>query len=259
MNRQRLLLLILLGVLALALAYAFWATPRQQRVPADGRPAATPRPGSAPPRQPEETNRLRLELLTREEKEFPGATRDIFRFFGAPPVEPPPPPPPVEPPPLPPEEPLAEEPVTPEVRQELAQFTFLGYLQKNGIKTVFLSSNGEIFVVKKGNVFGKEKRFQVTGITPEQLTIRQGDDPRPITIPLVEQAPLIPGQPGGRPPAVSIPRRPLPILRGAPAPMPEEEEVVPDEEFPPEEVVEEPEPEPEPEPMPEPVTEPQQQ
>jgi len=60
------------------------------------------------------------------------------------------------------------------------------------VKTVSLSSGEEIFLVKKGQSFGEGNEFQVTSLTPEMLVIHHGEDPRAITIPLVEQEPLVP-------------------------------------------------------------------
>lgn len=206
MNRQRLALAVLVGILILALAYAFWATPRQQRVAAPGgAPSARTRPAPTPRVEaPGDEGRVRLDLLARDEQEFPGFKRDIFRYppVARPPAPKPPPPAP-EPVPEPEPEPepvLEPEPVVPvEVQRELARFTFLGFLQKGGVKTIFLSSGGELFVVKQGDRFGKERAFHVIGLSAELLTIRQGDDPRSINIPLVEQAPLAPAAPA--PPA----------------------------------------------------------
>lgn len=194
MNRQRLTLAILVGILIVALAYAFWATPRQQRVAA---PSSTPRPVSAQGEAPAEAGHVRLELLKPEKRDFPGFRRDIFHYPAPPAPKPPPrpvsaplPPPAPKPPAIPEPAPEPEIPVA--VRRELARFTFLGYLEKEGVKTIFLSAAGEIFVVKKGDRFGQDGEFHVTGLSPELLTIRQGDDPRSINIPLVEQAPLAP-------------------------------------------------------------------
>lgn len=204
MNRRKLLLVVLLGALALALAYAFFATPRQQRVTeTGGKRQAKPR--SSTPAQkaaPAEDNRLRLELLTRQEAQFPGFKRDIFRTFSTMPSLPPPPPLPTLPLPTPPPPPVMEAPPIPvEVQQELAKFTFLGFLLKDGTKTIFLASGDEIFLVKRGDRFGNKKEFLVTDLSPERLTIvRQGEDNRPLIVPLVEQAPLVPAQ-GGAPAA----------------------------------------------------------
>jgi hypothetical protein len=185
MNRQKLLLIILAGLLVLALVYAFWASPRQTRVTEAGprRPAAPGPEAVAKVSAPEDGNRVHLELLARENDASPDFKRNIFRFWQPPPPLPPPPPPP-------PAIPGGATPVVEEVKAELARFTFLGFLLKDGVRTIFLSSNEEIFVVKEGDRFGKNRRFLVTELTPAVLTIRQNDDPRLITVPLVEQAPL---------------------------------------------------------------------
>ncbi|MEJ2699547.1 MAG: hypothetical protein P8Z70_07800 [Desulfuromonadales bacterium] len=187
MNRQKLLLVILLGVLALALVYAFWKTPRQRQVVA----TAVKKPGSksrssALKKEPTKVQtRLRIDLLNRENQPFPGAKKDIFGPLYV--VKPPPPPPP---PPVVRAPPVAPAPEI--VQKQLAHFNFLGFLQEEGEKTVFLSSGNDIFVVKKGSRFGKNKEFQVAELTPEKLVIRQDDDPQPITVPLVEKGPLAP-------------------------------------------------------------------
>lgn len=214
MNRQKLLLLILVGILALALGYAYRATPRQEKVSGEDRrrPAATRPEAAAKPAAPVEETRVRLELLTRANEDSPGFKRNIFRFRQpAPPPPPPVPSPP--PPPPPPAAPVEAAPAMEETQRELARFTFLGFLLKEGVKTIFLSANEEIFVVKKGDRFGKEKRFLVTDLTPELLTIRLNGDPRSIAVPLLEQTPLVPGVPG----AAAAPLRRPPVT-GAPMP-----------------------------------------
>lgn len=189
MNRQKQLLALLAGLFVLALAYAFWATPRQQRVERTDAPAQPRRPApEAQVSSPAEGTRVRLDLLSREEEGFAGSQRDIFNY---PPEAPPPrtaepatPPPPAQPP--------EAEDVSPEVEEELARFTFLGSVKQDNVETVFLSSGEEIFLVKRGEYFGEENAFQVTDLTPERLIIRHREDPRVITIPLTEQAPLSP-------------------------------------------------------------------
>jgi hypothetical protein len=229
MNRQKQVLALLVGVLILALGYAIWAMPRQ--TPASGaslRSPATPRPeaagkGSAPA----DELRVHLELMVRENEAPPGFKRNIFGFWqpaskplpASLPVSLPPPPPP-------PAGAGDQTPVLEEVRKELARFTFLGYLLKDGVKTIFLSASEEIFVVTKGDRFGHNKRFLVAELTPERLTIRQNDDPRPITIPLVEQAPL--AEAHVLPPGPEFPSRPGPTRpRRLPLAVPTSEDLRP--------------------------------
>ena len=195
MSRQKQLLAVLGVVFVLALGYAFWASPRPREVattveaPQPRRPVAE-RPADASARE----TLVRLDLLTRDGERFAGYKRDLFNY---PRVAPPPPPQIVKPPvtaPPPSIEFTEPAPVSPEVERELARFTFLGFLEKERMKTVFLSSEGETFLVKKGETFGEENEFQVTNLTPEMLVIRHSEDPRAITIPLVEQAPLAPSE-----------------------------------------------------------------
>jgi hypothetical protein len=212
MNRQKLLLTILVGIFVLALVYAFWAAPRQAKVAGTGprRPAAPSPQAVATKPSAEDETRVKLELLARENEASPDFKRNIFRFW-----QPAPKPLPLPPPPPPPPVPAGEILAPAEIQKELARFTFLGFLLRDGVKTIFLSSSEEIFVVKKGDRFGKNGRFLVTELTPEALTIRQNDDPRPITVPLVEQAPLVEApiiSPSQGPPSRSVPTRRRPFV-----------------------------------------------
>ncbi|BCR05765.1 hypothetical protein DESUT3_28340 [Desulfuromonas versatilis] len=188
MKRQRLVLATLVGILVLALVYAFWATPRQQRVaatgaaeqPRSGTPG-TPAPGSQAP------DGLRLDLLDREILAFGEPRRDIFNAWDVPPPPPPPPPPQAIRPPAP----APPRPVVPSVPvaapRQLARFDYLGYLEKEGVKTVFLSQQNELFVVREGTRFGGKSEFLVTGISSEALTIEQQGVTGVITVALKEE------------------------------------------------------------------------
>ena len=192
MKRNRLLLYILLGIFGLSLAYCYWAFPRQQRIaPQQGRSAAGRKgAGKVLVHQsvtPVKDTRLHLELLKVDAGAFPGYQRNIFGS-----VQPPPPPPPkVVPPPAagaaapPPPAPTS-------VEAELAQFNFLGYLEKDGRKTVFLSRDHTLYLVNQGTRFGDQQEFTATELTPERLVIQSAKDDRQIVVPLVENQPLIP-------------------------------------------------------------------
>ena len=204
MNRQKLVLCLLLLVFAAAVFYSFLRSPKQQVVPLKNRPGAlatiarnkgvTPSPQSGAG-----DSGLHLELLNREQPPFAGYRRNIFSpifseevkalpFKPLPPpprpVAPPPPPPPapVQPPPPPP--PSPEEIANQLAENELSKFTFLGFLKKDGEKTVFLSSNNEIFLAKKGSNLGQ--KFQVADLTDDAITIRSKVGGRELVIPLVE-------------------------------------------------------------------------
>ena len=92
MNRQRLILVGLVAVLAVSLLYAFWALPRQEKAPprapvakpaaSKGKPATPVATGKLDKQPRPASDRLQLELLNQELRKFPGAGRDIFRFGG---------------------------------------------------------------------------------------------------------------------------------------------------------------------------------
>ena len=81
MNRKRVILGALLGVLAICVVYAYLATPRLEKAPpraADQRK----QPAEKSPEVDEKESRGRIDFayLTLEPQEFTGAQRDIFRF-----------------------------------------------------------------------------------------------------------------------------------------------------------------------------------
>lgn len=208
MNRQKLVLCLLLLVFAGAVLYSFLRSPKQQVVPLKNRPGtvasvAKNKGVAAAPKSSAGDSGLHLELLNREQPPFAGYRRNIFSpIFSeevkAPPFKPlPPPPRPVAPPPPPPPAPVQPPPPPPPspeeianqlAESELARFTFLGFLKKDGEKTVFLSSNNEIFLAKKGSNLGQ--KFQVANLTEDTITIRSVVGGREIVIPLVENRAL---------------------------------------------------------------------
>ena len=198
MNRQKLVLFLLLLVLAGSVAYSVLRAPKEQRVaalkyrPGDSASVAAGR-GAAAPKAKADESKLHLELLDRNLPRFAGFRRNIFspifkEEVKLPPFKAlPPPPKPVRalpPPPLPPAQPSAQQIAD----SELAKFTFLGFLEKNGEKTVFLSSNDEIFLAKKGSNLGP--KFQVTGLSNDAITIKSVAGGREMVIPLVENRAL---------------------------------------------------------------------
>jgi hypothetical protein len=193
MNRKHMILAALLGVLVLCMLYAYLAAPRLEKAPP--RSAGKPMP-SAVAKAPDKLqakvsqDHIDFTFLEVEEQEFPGATRDIFRFVQRRP-EPTPvvikEPEVIEPPPV-----VIEEPMVPVevVQQSLAQFTFLGFLDKGGEKTVFLSSEGSLFLAKRGEQFGIDMEFTVENIDDDLLMVRPEGRDFLIDIPLIEQQKL---------------------------------------------------------------------
>ncbi|WP_303722208.1 hypothetical protein [Malonomonas rubra] len=189
MKRKKLLLIILLVVLLLALFYAYFASPGSQRLDTGRRERET-RTGAL--NQDARDKMVKLELLDREPEPYEGVQRDLFGdLFPRPKVVPPPPPKPVVKRPVPVPVPIIKPSPVEIVRRDLARFTFMGYLRKQDSWTIFLSSNGEIFLVQEGSRFGRNDQFHAVQITPEQLVIEQSTQGR-IVIPLVEKQPLVP-------------------------------------------------------------------
>lgn len=164
MNRKKLLLSILVLVLALSIGYAFWKSPRQRSVATLKYP-----PGAAAPKATGKAagdRRVRLDLLEGPAATFGGFRRNIFKpifmdeaavaaLAARPPAM----------------KPVAPAPPVPFVPpKDIARLTFLGYLQKEGRKTVFLSNESEIFVVKLGDrVAG---RYELVRLMDDSLTLR---------------------------------------------------------------------------------------
>ena len=98
----------------------------------------------------------------------------------------------------------------------MAQFTFLGFLEKDRHKTIFLAQGKDIFLVKKGErLAGK---YEAVAITDEALTIRViGEGNNEIIIPLFEnQALKAPPQRSGRPPRGPVGAAPGPVQGALP-------------------------------------------
>jgi len=214
MNKQKLALLIVLIVLVLAVIWSVISAPRQKTVStrkvASGqtqqaeratavsaaRLAESAAKPAAKPALAADERTLRLDLLEREHSGFKGYRRNLFKPIFTdeitlmkqkaaafkPMLVPPvafvaPIPVPVQP---------VVQPVT--HQSTLAQFTFLGFLKKDNRKTIFLSKDKEIVLVRKGELFAK--RYQATAITDQALTIRVTDSGEEIVIPLTENRPL---------------------------------------------------------------------
>ena len=206
MNRQKLILCLLLVVLAGSIVYAFLRSPTERRVATlTYRPGVSvPVPGKGIPgasRGVAADGRVHLALLDQELPRFAGFRRNIFspifvEEVKLPPFKPLPPPPLpmaiVQPPPAPPAPPPPMAPPAPTPDEiaagELAKFTFLGFLKKGGSRTVFLSSNNEIFLAKKGTTL--LSKFQVSDLTDDAITIKTIVGGRELVIPLVENRAL---------------------------------------------------------------------
>jgi len=203
MNRQKLTLFILLIVLVLAVAWSFMSVPRQKTVKslkyAPGQKQVAVTTAAATPAVPAaagDERTLRLDLLEQEQSGFKGYRRNIFKpiFMDdlklmkqkALAIKPPPiPPVAVAPPPVAP--PPVAQPET--LKSTLARFVFLGYLKKDNRKTIFLSKDKDIILVRKGDKFAG--RYEAKSITDQALTIVASDSGEEIIIPLLENQPLV--------------------------------------------------------------------
>lgn len=202
MNRQRALLTAFLILFGCSLFYGYVRMPRQRTVD-----RLTYQPGmhsnNLKPVKGKDTDplRVKLELLEPGAAVVVGAKRNIFSPIFTDetqktkihlPLPPPPPPPPqIAPLPVPPAEKQTQLPVVAEptpLQREMAKFTFLGFMKKENVKTIFLSSDKEIFLVKKGDKLAG--RYNVTSLTDESLTIASIADGSEIVIPLQENRPL---------------------------------------------------------------------
>ena len=189
MNRQKVLLLVLVAVLVLAVIYAFLRMPEQKTVGKLKNVPGGPVEARKGVLVKTTLKKVNLELLDKPMPRFSGFKRNIFWLRPYETVKKlPPPPPPPQPLPPPPPPPSAEELLSQAVRAELAKFTFLGFLLKDNRRTVFLSKDKEIFVVKKGERIAN--KYEVSAISDEDLTLSSTSGHGQIIIPLIENMPL---------------------------------------------------------------------
>jgi hypothetical protein len=189
MTSKQLLLGALLGVLVLALGYAYWASPSQERAVQASRPSSNSKRVQtlSSVEGPTDQRRVRLDILARRVEAFSEPKRDIFRLLQPRPVLP------AVPPPLPMitvAPPVVRTPIVMSTPSpvRVPSFTLLGFLQKEEERTVFLSLNNHIFIVKKGTRFGNNKEFIAEKMTKKKLVIRQDRVSEAITVSLSDFA-----------------------------------------------------------------------
>lgn len=185
MTSKRLLGFLILAFLA-SLIYGYLQMPRQERVTA-GSVNETQRQVVSKKDLPSKTTervgypRLRSDLMERKSQSYPGVRRDLFfsaltaeqntEVIAVLPEEPPAvivPPVVVQvasPPPPPSPQEVA--------RQEISQYKFVGFYKKGEKKTIFLSSSGEVFLVRKGDYLGLNRKYYVLNITDTTLELRK--------------------------------------------------------------------------------------
>lgn len=194
MNRQRLILFILVIFFAVAALWSYSAMPRFKTVaPASGKSVQQAKPAAVAvdksSRKTDDGTVLNIGLLDKEPSGFKGYRRNIFKpvfvdemkIVKQQAVAFKPPPPRVVAPPV---APVIIQPET----APLARFTFLGFLKKGSVKTIFLAKDKDILLVKKGDKVAG--RYEATEISDQALTLTVTDTGDEIVIPLIENRPL---------------------------------------------------------------------
>jgi len=203
MSRKKMVLALLLVIFAISFVYSLLRRPQQRTLDKLKYTTGVKADSARIPARSQDDNKLRLDLLDRELPRFSGFRRNIFRPFFSDemhlrpvaakhilPVLPPPPAP------MPP--PVVKSPAQ-IAMEDVGRFTFLGYLQKENRRTIFLSRDNEIILVKKGDkIAGK---YEVAAISEEMLTINLLQGGEQIVIPLQQNRALGrgPAPGGGRP------------------------------------------------------------
>ncbi len=192
MNRQRLILFVLVILFGVAALWSYSAMPRPKTVSnLTFKPGQQAKPVVAqtnkPGRDADDGTRLKISRLDTEKPEFKGYRRNIFKpvfvdemavVKQAVPFKP-----------LPRVQPTPVQPVTAApAAAPLANFTFLGFLKKGSVKTIFLAKENDILLVKKGDKFAG--RYEAADISDQALTVKVTDSGEIIVIPLVENLPL---------------------------------------------------------------------
>ena len=197
MNRQRLILFILLILLAVAALWSYSAMPRLKTATVtSSKPGQTGKQvvntAKTPARGSDDGTVLKMDLLDKEPSGFKGYRRNFFKPIfidevkaakqkivvlkpAAPPVK-------VVVPPT--EQIIMAQPEA----APLARFTFLGFIKKGAVKTIFLSKDKDILLVKTGDKIAG--RYEATEISDLALTLTVTDTGDKIVIPLVENRPL---------------------------------------------------------------------
>ncbi|MBW4055092.1 MAG: type II secretion system protein PulP [Proteobacteria bacterium] len=195
MNRQRLILFILVIVFGIAAFWSYNAMPRPKTIgtmafkPGQQAKSSRPAPDKSA-RDADDGTKLKIGLLDKEPTPFKGYLRNIFKPVFVDEVKIvkqqqrpiaiklPPLPPPV------PTVPVVSTPAPP----PLAHFTFLGFLKKGSVRTIFLAKDNDILLVKRGDIIAG--RYEATTITDQTLTLKVMDTGGTIIIPLIENRPL---------------------------------------------------------------------
>ena len=194
MNRQRLILFVLVILFGCAVVWSYSTSPKPKTVSTltfkpgqQQKPAAVSAVKSATSVVDDGTT-LKLSLLEQDTAGFKGYRRNLFKpiFIDETKIvkkkiEPPPP---VKAVPVLPVDAVKAQPES----APLARVTFLGFLKKGSARTIFLEKDKEIILVKKGDKVAG--RYEATEITDQSLRLTVTDTGAVIVIPLLENRPL---------------------------------------------------------------------
>lgn len=202
MNRQRLILFILVIIFLIAAVWSYISTPRLKTV--SSLPEKSIKKSATVAQQSnvkkvssaDDGTKLNIEIFEKKPVEFKGYRRNIFKplFVDVAKI--------VKPNKVdkkvikpakiaPPASVASQTPSTliqPETAP-LARFTFLGFLKKGSVKTIFLKNEKDIILVKKGDTI--INRYEATDISDKALTLTVSDTGDEIIIPLIENKQLI--------------------------------------------------------------------
>ena len=197
MNRQRLILFVMVILLGVAAIWSYSSIPRLKTVSTSaGKPAKSAKPAvvaaaAKAVRVTDDGTKLNIDQLDDETASFSGYRRNIFKpiFIDEMKINKQkavafkPPPPQVVAPPVPVQPVIVQPEAAP-----LARFTFLGFLKKGSAKTIFLTKDNDILLVKKGDKIAD--RYVATDISEQALTLTVTDSGDEIVIPLIENRSL---------------------------------------------------------------------
>jgi hypothetical protein len=162
-QQKKNILSVLVVVLLLAIVYRFVTDEEPKTAPLVYAPGAV---AIAPVRSGLPSSTASSDPLTvffaRRQEPFSGVKRDLFRMENPAPKRKPAPVAPVVPAPAAPPEKTPEELAAEAARADLSKFRFLGYLTDVD-RSLFLSKDGETFIVKSGDQVLKNYRIKDAG------------------------------------------------------------------------------------------------
>lgn len=186
------ILIALFSVLAVLLVYRVVTREEPKRVKELTYKSGVSRRGGVTPPMQKQEQAAAVDTSKGGKKGYSGVIKNPFKPL----FPPPPPPPPIKlPVPIPAPFPVITTRGPSPAQIESGKFKFIGLLQKEGDKKIFLSRDKEIFIVKKGDSVGI---FQVGDITETVVVLTAKDTNEEFKITIEDVKPTKPGiLPGG--------------------------------------------------------------